>query len=218
MLSGFLLVLAAFVTSSPGVVTARAIYTSSAPMCDELGLSDENREAAERAEADEREAISPAPLLLGNSIEVADYARRLCSGRVLASKPAVVLDCNDARATLWLHEMVGSCDMPRTVAYGAQNSLGSTVRVVRAARGERRPSPTSGRGTICSGPDCLRDPPPLRPALPLDDLRGFSLVELASLAPALPEGPVFQTALLRPPSLPPVPLERPPRLSVQSVL
>jgi hypothetical protein len=57
-----------------------------------------------------------------------------------------VLDCNDARVSLWLGEMIGSCDMPKSQMPG-------TVPVMRNA--EQR---------LCRDGHCGVDSVPIRPA------------------------------------------------------
>jgi hypothetical protein len=63
--------------------------------------------------------------------------------------PAVpaVLDCNDARVSLWLGEMIGACDMPKT-------QLPGLLPAMRAAGNEAR---------VCEGGRCGVDSIPIRP-------------------------------------------------------
>jgi len=89
-----------------------------------------------------------------------------------------VLDCNDARVSLWLGEMIGSCDMPKPQLPGA-------VPVLRAATAEQR---------LCRDGHCGLDAVPLHAtARPLNDLPPIAGV--ATLAP-----PLFRATdhLLRP--------------------
>ena len=77
-----------------------------------------------------------------------------CSEPPPAAVPAV-LDCNDARVSLWLGEMIGSCDMPRP-----QPPTGGPA-AVRAA------GPNGDR--LCSDGHCGLEAAPLRAAPRLFD-------------------------------------------------
>jgi hypothetical protein len=70
-----------------------------------------------------------------------------------------VLDCNDARVSLWLGEMIGSCDMPKT-------QLPGVLPVVRAPGSELR---------MCNDGRCGVDAVPLRPSARLFDDSTFAL-------------------------------------------
>jgi hypothetical protein len=69
-----------------------------------------------------------------------------CS-EVVPAVPAV-LDCNDARVSLWLGEMMGSCDMPKT-------QLPGLLPVMRGGNNDPR---------VCEGGRCGVDSIPIRPA------------------------------------------------------
>jgi hypothetical protein len=83
-----------------------------------------------------------------------------------------VLDCNDARVSVWLGDMIGSCDMPKS-------QLPGTLPVVRAA----------GPGAdqrLCRDGHCGVDAVPIRPvARTLDDFT--PILGAANLA-----RPIFQ--------------------------
>ena len=80
-----------------------------------------------------------------------------------------VLDCNDARVSLWLGDMIGSCDMPKPQMPG-------TVPVVRAGSGSEQ--------RLCRDGHCGVDAVPIRPA-------GRSLDELPLLGNAGPSDIIF---------------------------
>jgi hypothetical protein len=66
-----------------------------------------------------------------------------------------VIDCNDARASLWMAEMIGSCDMPR--------ASGPTLPPTLNAVGR-------GAARVCTGERCGYEQLPLRaPLRNLDD-------------------------------------------------
>jgi hypothetical protein len=62
-----------------------------------------------------------------------------------------VLDCNDARASLWLGEMIGSCEMPRPLP-------GTTVK-----------APVGNDARLCRDGRCGVDAQPLRAAARFND-------------------------------------------------
>ncbi len=67
--------------------------------------------------------------------------------------PAIpaVLDCNDARVSVWLGEMIGSCDMPRP------QPLAAGMAAVRAGG-------SNGEPRLCNDGHCGVDATPIRPA------------------------------------------------------
>jgi hypothetical protein len=102
-----------------------------------------------------------------------------------------VLDCNDARISLWLGEMIGSCDMPRS-----SPSL-------RPARGEER---------ICRDGHCGVDSVPIRAAV--RTLERLPMLANTAITPfhaiSSPHGPEL---MLRASQRGAERLERPPRFA-----
>ncbi|MSP60144.1 MAG: hypothetical protein EXR72_07345 [Myxococcales bacterium] len=78
----------------------------------------------------------------------------------------VVIECSDPRASLWVQEMIGSCDMPRSASYGL------------------RARPIHDHKSICRSTGCERDPIPLRAASRLDD--GSSSLVARGVGTAVP--------------------------------
>jgi hypothetical protein len=106
-----------------------------------------------------------------------------------------VLDCNDARVSLWLGDMIGSCDMPKSQLPGA-------VAAVRAGSGSEQ--------RLCRDGHCGVDSVPIRAA-------GRSLDELplavnTSSTPLVLVSTSFELQLMLPSSQEDGRrLERPPR-------
>ena len=102
--------------------------------------------------------VSSAPVASTYDEAACTDVERVHDEEVNCSEPEpvpAVLDCNDARVSLWLGDMIGSCDMPKSQIPG-------TLPVVRAASGEQR---------LCRDGHCGMDAVPIRPAArPLDDL------------------------------------------------
>ncbi len=123
MVSGISLLLAA-VLSAPA--SAQVSTPELSGVCDELNS---DGEVAPADSADAEEPITP-------SVN--------CS-----EPPAVpaVVDCNDARMSFWVQEMIGTCDMPR----GASTGMAAPKR--------ERPS------ALCNGANCTHDNSPMRAAV-----------------------------------------------------
>jgi hypothetical protein len=123
--------------------------------------------------------------------EVASPTEVDCS---LPPVPAVI-DCNDERTSVWVADMIGSCDMPRPSLPGA-----SSIR-----------SGQPGAPRYCDGLRCTHDPMPLRAAArAVDD--GASLVFTVDTLPLfLHASPLDEGAQRCPPSRVGPRLERPPR-------
>lgn len=190
MAPGLTLVLAAFVsTTSP-----RAIFSSSLPACDQMGLSDEEAEAEARDEEEGRTALTPAV--------PAEHAR-LCAEVEPASPPAVV-DCNDTRGSRWVNNMVGSCDMPRV-------SPNLRVASLRPQRAEHRRD--AGRELdVCDGTRCDRATPlPQSRVFPDDEVRTVFLSGGFAIPPPASAGRIHHPSSPMPESPPPDEMERPPR-------
>lgn len=131
---------AALAAASPaGGVPGAAIYTSPLPACDQLGLADEEGEIAALDLLREGEPLTPA----------AGFDTRDC--RVPDRKAPAIVDCNDARSGVWVHEMVGSCDMP-------------PMRPYPSLRGVPRDRSHLPLATVCAGASCTDDTLPLRSA------------------------------------------------------
>src|SRR5262249_55543072 len=105
--------------------------------------------------------------------------------------PPALIDCNDARADIWVQAMIGSCAMPR-----AQ---------VGPARGERREaiSFSNSRGHDRA--------PPLRSATSIDPLPILIRTGAASATPDLTASPLVERAFAHPRSRTRDRIERPPR-------
>jgi hypothetical protein len=114
----------------------------------------------------------------------------------LVSAPAVV-DCNDQRASRWVGEMIGSCDMPRP--------LGPSALLVVRAPG------APGAPRICDGIRCVSDSSPLRPASRAPDPNPYALAGSLQLQLHLVCSPLVEESLLRPCQAARDRLERPPR-------
>ena len=157
------------------------VYTGAQPVCDALGLSDEDGEAAARDIARDGEPMTAA----GVDCELPD-------------KPPAVVDCNDARASIWVHEMIGTCDMPAVFPHA---SLHPTAPRDRG----REPA------TLCDGASCTRDAVPLRSAQPGPGGESWLALELmnAPPPPLLGRGAIPASEAL-PPSAPLQPSLRPP--------
>jgi hypothetical protein len=147
-----------------GPAPRAAIYTGAQPMCDALGLSDEDGEVAARDLARDGEPMTAA----GIDCELPD-------------KPPAVVDCNDARASIWVHEMIGTCDMPAVFPHAA-------LRAPLPRERGREPA------ALCEGPSCSRDAVPLRSAQPGSSGQSWMTLELDHAPPppapgrcALPE-------------------------------
>lgn len=170
MVSGMPLLVALFATG-----TATSSTSPERPICVEpASLLDAPSDAVDEAPAEDRappdQHCSPAP----------DWT-------------AVVIDCNDARASIWVSDMIGSCDMPR-----------GTTQAVRAAPASRSP-------IQCDGFSCDRSAPPIRGVVdPGGDWRplGHSAI-LLSLVPETCQ--VVEDRFALPASAEARRLERPPR-------
>ena len=163
MLSGATLLLAAIASAAAPPVAERGF--SELPVCDEAG-------AFEEPTAEARPAPGPD-----------------CS---LPVAPPVI-ECSDPRASLWVQEMIGSCDMPRSASYGAP------------AR------PAHDHKSICRGSGCERDALPLRAAARPDDGSSSLLCRDHGLTVPLQSTPVAASGPRRLRSTVPPRLERPPR-------
>jgi len=117
-----------------------------------------------------------------------------------AAKPAAptVIDCNDPGMSVWLAEMIGSCDMPRP------SPLGLRPQAIAPARG-------AVQVRSCDALGCARDAIPIRQGGSSDDDRPSALTLRLTL-------PRFATSTLivplrqrRLPAPHPDRLERPPR-------
>src|SRR3954452_15793849 len=74
-----------------------------------------------------------------------------CRVPVVAAAPAII-DCNDPGVSIWVGEMIGSCDMPRPIPpTGVQPTAGQGARNGPIAR-------------VCDGLHCNHQSSPLRPA------------------------------------------------------
>jgi hypothetical protein len=105
-----------------------------------------------------------------------------CSEPPVPIAPAVI-DCNDARVSLWVGEMIGSCDMPRVSAPSA---------ALRTPDG-------SGTGTgprLCDGIRCHHDSTPLRPAARVLDDGGVGILARAAAPEAPRDGVALASAFL----------------------
>lgn len=129
-------------TATSAAALRRAIFTSLQPACDALGLSDEDGEVAAREVMANGEGLTP----------LAGFDNRDCE---VPDRPPAVVDCNDARASVWLHEMVGTCDMPSV--YGPRLALASPSSLRPAPRERSREA-----AALCLGHTCTSDPAPLR--------------------------------------------------------
>lgn len=171
----------------PARCTTGRIYTSVLPACDELGLSDEDGEVAARDLLRDGEPLTPA----------SGFDERDCK---LPDKAPAVVDCNDTRGSLWVHDMIGTCDMPKVRQRGGGHVLPSRDR-------PHAPVPTTG---LCAGAACSSDTLPLSPSyrlsldpswLLLDEQAPPRAEPMVRLAPsrALAPDDVTRAPLLRPP-------------------
>jgi hypothetical protein len=119
-----------------------------------------------------------------------------CSEPPAVAVVPAVIDCNDARASLWVAEMIGSCDMPRPSA-------------PTAAVGRARDLPDAQR--ICDGIRCRHESLPLRAgARNLDDSPPWVATRVP-LRHFLVESRLVVTTRLGRSQAYRAPLERPPR-------
>jgi hypothetical protein len=120
-----------------------------------------------------------------------------CSEAPPAPVPAV-LDCNDARVSLWLGEMIGSCDMPRP-----QPPTGGPASLHAGT--------PSGEPRLCNDGHCGVDATPIRPAVRLFDDLTPALSNLNAAIPAFLACSVVDDLTLGCSQLCGRRLERPPR-------
>jgi hypothetical protein len=132
-------------------------------------------------------------------VAVADGAEEQNCSEPPASAVPAVIDCNDQRASLWVGDMIGSCDMPRP-------SLPSPIMVVV------RPAGPSGR-RICDGFRCAYDAHPLRPASRASDEGARLTLGAARFVHYLVASPLVEVAQTVPKEARGDRLERPPRAS-----
>lgn len=158
------LIVAALLSTAPHAPYSRM------PVCDEAGVY------ALDDEADAEAALHDTPAVAN------------CS-----EAPPLVLSCNDDPAGRWTQDMIGSCDMPRTVA----------------APSLQRPS--RDPASMCRGSGCEHDPNPLRAAGRGDDTRSSLAVSKEAPVPRLASGRLAEGATSRPRSAPRARLDRPPR-------
>jgi hypothetical protein len=120
-----------------------------------------------------------------------------CSDRpvsVAAGAPAVI-DCNDARMSVWVAEMIGSCDMPRG---------GDRIVAIQPVEGR-------SQNRLCDGLHCSREAPPLRAASRDDGGGTPCLFVRRSMHPDLQATPLTPDDEVSPAEVPSRRLERPPR-------
>lgn len=142
------------------------------PMCDEAGVYEQD--LAADALAGTTDALPPSA--------------------AACSEPApLVLSCNDDPAGRWTQEMIGACDMPRTVAAPSLQR------------------PTRDRSSMCRGSGCERDPSPLRAVGRGDEGRSSLTVSHLTLSPDFTDSPLSARSPLHPPSVQRQRLDRPPR-------
>ena len=165
---------------------ARSIYTSPLPACDELGLADEEGEVAARDLLREGEPLTPA----------GGFDERDCR---MGDKAPAIVDCNDSRASQWVHEMIGTCDMPKV-----HLRTGGHVLPLRD-RGHG-PSPSG----FCAGASCSSDSIPLRPLSRAMGDSPWLLLDGAALRPVPPMVRLVATSDLAPDDVTRPPLLRPP--------
>jgi hypothetical protein len=108
-----------------------------------------------------------------------------------SAAPPALIDCNDARADIWVQEMIGSCAMPRAL--------------VGPARGERRETLSF---STSRGPERT---PPLRGSAPSDPLPLLLHSSAAALDPDLSASPLVERAAMDPHARARDRIERPPR-------
>jgi hypothetical protein len=122
---------------------------------------------------------------------------RDCSLERVPPAPAVI-DCNDVRASIWVQEMIGTCDMPRPAP-----PTGATVAVVH--------NPTTpGVARICIG-SCTRDSYPLRSAPRAGDDWPPLIGAATEMTPLFASSPLAERARALPSQTDGDGLERPPR-------
>jgi hypothetical protein len=127
--------------------------------------------------------------------EFNDCAERAPSVPFARAVPAVpaVIDCNDARMTVWVGEMIGSCDMPK----------GDRTILQRAG--------SRSQDRLCEGFQCAREAPPLRAASREDGGSGPGLVTCLPMLPDPQMAPLASGGPKSPEEVPSPRLERPPR-------
>ncbi len=116
-----------------------------------------------------------------------------CSEAPAPATLPVVLDCNDERASVFVAEMIGSCDMPKT--------SNVAPAILKAASSQK----------LCSGFNCNYDSNPLRAAARALD----STQTIGACAPSfeisLSASPLVERTERALVSTPPVRIDRPPR-------
>jgi hypothetical protein len=144
-----------------------------------------------RTSLSEEELSFDAPIELAGG-EPADQSVGEADDCAPEALPPVV-DCNDERMSVWVQEMIGSCDMPRSAA------------ALRAAPRPDRPA------AACDGSGCGSDRTPVRAAVRAAD--PSQSLDATAIAFAL-HVPSVRIALAEPARLRSAPsprLERPPR-------
>lgn len=107
-----------------------------------------------------------------------------------------ILDCNDARLSVWMQEMIGSCDMPRPPLPNAH------VATLRTGNGQSASRISDG---------LTRQSPPMRSAPRASDETPPLVGSLRLTTPPIPSAPTLPIDFAAPANPPGSRLERPPR-------
>jgi hypothetical protein len=137
--------------------------------------------------------------LLDGSLFADGGTGRACSEPTSPVAAPVIIDCNDPGVSVWVGEMIGSCDMPRPAT--------PTQVVPTAVRAAGRSAPAR----VCDGFRCSHESTPLRSAWRVDDDAAFATGSRLDLGVWPASQPVTVDALLAPDEVEQPRLERPPR-------